>query len=77
MIPIFEGLTFKQFIEEGSMCQVHINSDLHRQIKDKIDGGEFAENLFDPAVEALMLDMHANSFKLFVNTPLYKRLSIE
>jgi len=68
----------QNFIEEGAVCQVNIEGDLRTAITAKVreagDGGGIHGDIFDTAVEALVYDMHVNSYRLFMASSQYKML---
>ena len=56
------------------MCQVNVEDEVRREIIARVAKGDISENVFDSALEALMHDMYANSYKVFMNTTAYKEL---
>jgi len=55
------------FVAETGVCQVNISSDHRNQMITLLQQDTIPTNIFDEALNALIVDMHQNSFRQFKN----------
>jgi hypothetical protein len=60
-----EYLRLLQFINDGSVCQVHAPDETRTKIMKESVREEIPNTIFDAALAALIEDMHVNSYRQY------------
>ncbi|KAJ6236600.1 electron carrier/ protein disulfide oxidoreductase [Anaeramoeba flamelloides] len=73
-LKFFTRRIFNKYLKPGALFEIAVNQQIKENIKNKIENGEFATDIYDELQEIAIKKLSENSFEQFKNSDSYLKL---